>query len=293
MDLRRRCGRERLVLDRGEQLLRRAVELVLDHLPRVVPREGRGVALELGQFLDHLRRQHVAAAGDHLADLHVGRPELLQQLAEAGRARHDDQLGLAEDDPREPPSQPPDRRRVEGRVEGDGVDDLVDLLEAQVLEDQVAARRRQRIEQPPDRRGPPGGEHLWAVQAEHRARQRGEERVEGGDREEPQQLRLGRARDVGRHERRDPDHERVHDDHEEAERGQEEAPGERDDHRADEPLGEDEDRGGDQHAQPRPDVSSTMGARSAPNGNGWGTLKSGSGRRRSRPGLPRRPTLQL
>ena len=109
MDLRGRRGRERRLLNRCEQLLGRAIELVLDHLPRVVPREGRGVALELGQFLDHLGRQHVAAAGDHLADLHVGRPKLLQQLAEAGRARHDDQLGLAEDDPGEPPSQAPDR----------------------------------------------------------------------------------------------------------------------------------------------------------------------------------------
>ena len=129
-------------------------ELVLDDGARLLPRERRGVALELGQLGDDVGRQHVAAARDHLADLDVRRAELLEQDPEPLAARAPSRSVLLAQDPRrEPAPERRDRRPGERRVERHRVDRVVDLLEAQVLDDQVAARRGQRLEQPPHRAG--------------------------------------------------------------------------------------------------------------------------------------------
>ena len=87
VDLRGRGGGERLLLDRREQLLRRSTELRLDHLAGVQPGERRGVGLQPGELGRPVRRQQVRARGQHLADLHVGRPELLQERRDALAAR--------------------------------------------------------------------------------------------------------------------------------------------------------------------------------------------------------------
>jgi hypothetical protein len=243
MDLCRRGRGERLVLDRREELLRRATELALDDGPRVLPWKRRGVALQLRELLDDLGRQGVAAAGDHLADLHVGRSELLEQLPERLRSRRDDVFRFAEHDPREPAPEAADRRRIERRVQGDRIDRLVDLLQPIVLEDDVAPRRWQRIEEAPQRGRRPAAGQPGAVEPEQGADDSRGQRVERPDDEEPEQLRGGDPGNVRCQERRDPQDQRVHDHEEQAHRGQQQAPGQGDDQRADEPLDEDEDRG--------------------------------------------------
>ena len=238
---------ERLVVDRGVQLLRGLAQLPLDHVPGFLPGEGGRVALQLRQLLDELRRQGVTAARDHLADLHVGRAELLEQDAEALGPRPGlDHVRLAEDLVREPAADPADRRVAQRRVERLRVDQVVDLLQAQVLEDEVAVRRGQRLERPPDLVGPARQAQPRAVEAEHGIQHPAEDRVQGGEHQEPQPRRLRDLRDVGGDERGHPDDQRIHDDEEQTHRGQQQAAREGHDHGANEALAEDEDRSGDQ-----------------------------------------------
>ena len=76
MDLANRGGGERLLLDRGEDLLRRAaLVLVRHHLAHLLPGHRRGMGAQLRQVplvdLAVLRRQEVDVdEGGHLADLH-------------------------------------------------------------------------------------------------------------------------------------------------------------------------------------------------------------------------------
>ena len=152
VDLGGRGGGERLGLDRGEEGLRVAAELGQQDRPGLVPRERPGLALELGQLVGPLGRQQVAPAGQHLADLHVRRPEVLEQAAHPLRGRG---LGgrrwLAEQVRLRPRPDAPDGRVGQGHVQARRVDRLVDLLEAQVLDEGVAPGRGQRLEEGPDR----------------------------------------------------------------------------------------------------------------------------------------------
>ena len=102
------------------------------------------------------RRQGLAAARDHLADLHVGRAELLEH-------QPDPRLGRSCSSGTSRPrtrrwnqrSDPTQRRPLEGDVEAVAIDRVVDLLEADVLDDPVPPWRRQGVEEPPDRPWPP------------------------------------------------------------------------------------------------------------------------------------------
>ena len=140
----------------------------------------------------------------------------------------------------------PDGRLAQRRVEGHRVDHVVDLLEAQVLDDEVAARGGQRLEEAPELLGARGCATWGRLRPSTASARRAEDRVQGGEHEEPQRRRLRHRRDVRGDEGGDPDDQRVHDDEEQAHRGQQEAAREGHDHRPDEALAEDQDRGGHQ-----------------------------------------------
>ncbi len=144
---------------------------------------------------------------------------------------------------REPAAEPPDRRGAQRLVEGLRVDQVVDLLEAQVLEDEVAVRRGQRLEGPPDLLGPARQPQPGAVEAEHGIHHPAQDRVQGGEHQHPQRGRLGHGGDARGDDGGGPDDQRVHDDEPQAHRGQQEAAREGHDHRSHEPLAEDQDRG--------------------------------------------------
>ena len=144
MDLRGRRGCEGHRVERRVQLLGRRAELLPDDDHDVVVRERRGLSLQLGQLGDPFGREHIAPAGRHLADLHVGGTQLLEHRPDAGRAaRVVDDLAVAEDDAGEPAPDAADRGVGEGDVEARRVDRVVDLLEAQVLDDRVPAGGRE------------------------------------------------------------------------------------------------------------------------------------------------------
>ena len=142
-------------VERGVQLLRRRAELLGDDRRRrrrrrtARPRSGASTARRSS------RRQDVAPARHHLADLHVGRPELLEHRPDPLRPGGVDQLvRVAEDD----------AGRTSDRIGPIGVsaramsrlvrvDRVVDLLEPKVLDDRVPPRRRQRLEERPRSRG--------------------------------------------------------------------------------------------------------------------------------------------
>ena len=154
-------------------------ELLGDDRDHVLVAERRGLALELGQLGDPLGRQDVAPAGHHLADLHVGRPELLEHRPDPRRAaRVHEVVCLAEDTPGEPAPDRPDRRVRERDVETGRVDRVVDLLEAEVLDDRVATRGRQAFEEAPDPAAPVGPE-VGSVEAEDRIGEGGQARCRG------------------------------------------------------------------------------------------------------------------
>jgi hypothetical protein len=76
---------ERLVVERGEQLPDAPAELRLDRRLDLGEPDRRHVVLQLLQLADVGRGQQVRARRQHLPELHVGRPELHEPLAEGLR----------------------------------------------------------------------------------------------------------------------------------------------------------------------------------------------------------------
>ena len=241
VDLGGRCGGERLVFERRIQLLDRPSELGLDHPPGVVPAERSGIVLELRELADPLLGQEIGSAGRHLPDLHVRRAELLEQKPDALGAGHTEhRFGLGEDPHGEPPADAADGGLLERDVEARRVDRLVHLLEAQVLDDHVPARGRQRFEQSPH--GVAVGAERRPVQPEDRFDERREEGVQRRRDEHPDDERFRDGGDTDRTDHgRDPDRQRVDPDDPDAHRREEESSGEGDDHRPGEPVHENED----------------------------------------------------
>ena len=147
MHLRQRGRPERLVVDRAEELVRRLAELLRDQGLGHRPRERRHGALELGELLAPPRRQELLAAAHHLAELHVGRAELLEHHPDLGCRR---QLVQARGRRSAQPVDEPAESRQRGAADRDLLrvagDDRVHLVHADVLDDLVPARDREPVE---------------------------------------------------------------------------------------------------------------------------------------------------
>ena len=85
VDLSERRGGERRALKRLEELVDRPIELRLYDRERAVRIEAWHLILQARELLDRLRREHVDARREELADLDEGRPELYQHVAQARR----------------------------------------------------------------------------------------------------------------------------------------------------------------------------------------------------------------
>ena len=83
MDLRDRRGRDRLGVEAREDVPR---EFLRDHLPDRVERHRRHLVDELPKLVDVRIRQQVGPRREQLAELDVGRPELLECLPKLDRA---------------------------------------------------------------------------------------------------------------------------------------------------------------------------------------------------------------
>ena len=77
-----RRGGDRLPVERGERLLDRPAELLLEHGPHVLRRLRRDPVLELAQLLADLGREQVDAGGGDLTELHVDATGLLEGPAQ-------------------------------------------------------------------------------------------------------------------------------------------------------------------------------------------------------------------
>ncbi len=77
----RRCG-DRLVVELEEEALDRLTELLQDDALDLLVRERAHVVLEAAELRDDVRREHVGAHREQLAELDEGRAELVEELAE-------------------------------------------------------------------------------------------------------------------------------------------------------------------------------------------------------------------
>ena len=133
--LRRGGRRERLGLERGVQLLRRRPQLLDDRDAHLVAGERRHVVLQARELLGDVDRQGRGLAGDDLADLDVGRPELLQHHPQPHGGRR---LLPSLREPPDPPLQAVAEAAhvgcaLEHDVHAVPHQRVVDLLQAQVL----------------------------------------------------------------------------------------------------------------------------------------------------------------
>ena len=85
MHLGDRRGRDRLLVELGEQLLDRTAELDLDDGTHILERLGRDLVAEQLELVDELVGEEALAAGDDLAELHVARPETVEGVPQATR----------------------------------------------------------------------------------------------------------------------------------------------------------------------------------------------------------------
>ena len=126
------------------------------------------------------------------------------------------------------------------------VDHVVDLLEADVLDDPAPARRRDGIEQPPDRSPAPGLVDVGDVQSEHGVGEHRQDGEQGGDEKEPEDPRRCGDGELRGEQRRHPQGDRVHDDEERAHGREDQPAGEGDDDRPDECVDDRDHEAGEQ-----------------------------------------------
>src|SRR6185295_7582182 len=69
-------------LELEEEALDRVAEVLDDHALRLLERKRTDVVLEPAQLRDDVRRHDVRTRREQLPELHEGRPELVEQLAE-------------------------------------------------------------------------------------------------------------------------------------------------------------------------------------------------------------------
>src|SRR5438874_756373 len=87
MDLGDRCRRQRLRVEGGKQLADGLAQRVLDDRASDLCIEWRNAILQLGQFIGDVARQKITTCGQHLAELHEDRPELLECESQTFRLR--------------------------------------------------------------------------------------------------------------------------------------------------------------------------------------------------------------
>ena len=95
MHLADRRGRERLLVELGEQPLDRLAELRADRALDVRERERAHVVLEPAQLGDDVGRNDVGPRREQLPELHERRPELVEHLAQMPPARRARLVALA------------------------------------------------------------------------------------------------------------------------------------------------------------------------------------------------------
>ena len=117
-----RRGRDGHRVERGEELLDRRAQVLLDHPLDVRVRERTHRVLELAQLGDDLGRHDVGAGREELAELHERRPELVEHLAQVAAERRQ---VLVVDHRRAPQSAP-----LEDEAEAVPRCDLRDLAQA-------------------------------------------------------------------------------------------------------------------------------------------------------------------
>ena len=81
-----RRGRERCEVELEERAVHAQVELLLDHVPHLLERDGRGVVLQAAKLRHDVRRHDVGPRREQLPELHEGRAELVEHRAEAPAA---------------------------------------------------------------------------------------------------------------------------------------------------------------------------------------------------------------
>jgi hypothetical protein len=86
VDLPDRRGRDREGVDHGEDLVHGPHQLVGDDAVGQVGVEGRHLVLQQRHLLDVLQRHQIRTRGEHLPDLHEGRPQLHEAIAQPDRA---------------------------------------------------------------------------------------------------------------------------------------------------------------------------------------------------------------
>ena len=86
VDLADRRGGQRLLLELEEEPPQRQVEIFLDHPLHVLERERPDVVLQAAQLADDVRREEIRPHREQLAELHEGRAEIVEQLAEVAAA---------------------------------------------------------------------------------------------------------------------------------------------------------------------------------------------------------------
>ena len=128
MDLRNGGGRQRLLVDAGEDLGQRSAELGLDRARDDRPRRRRDVGLQLGQLARERRADEVRTGGQHLAELDERDPAVGHRLpdrpghagvglaggdaASAAQVSAEAVLRRDGDDPRIPAAPAPPRRQA-------------------------------------------------------------------------------------------------------------------------------------------------------------------------------------
>ncbi len=85
VDLRDARSGQRLLVDRGEDLVGLPLELTVQHAPDLGEGEFGAGGLEFGELISPFRGDQVLAAGEHLPEFHERRAELFQRDAHAGR----------------------------------------------------------------------------------------------------------------------------------------------------------------------------------------------------------------
>ena len=87
MDLRDRRGRERRRVELRENIRDRAAKRALERRDRERAGERRHLVLELRELRGDLRSEQIGPHGQHLAELHEDRAELLEREPEAHAER--------------------------------------------------------------------------------------------------------------------------------------------------------------------------------------------------------------
>ena len=154
--------------------------------------ERRHGTLELVELQAPFLRQLLRAAGDHLPDLHVRRAQPLEHDPDlGGRGQGTELVGVPSQQTVRDPAEARQRRPGQGDVQAVLEDDLLDLGQADVLQESIATGARKAVRQPPKRLADADVLQSRPVEAEQRLDREQEEGQHDRDRGHPEQARIG------------------------------------------------------------------------------------------------------